>query len=138
MNQGLTVKKNKAERHGIRALFMFIISTSALCVVLLQQPLFVLVFMPGILIIAVVLFYYETWQISFYANTIITRAFFVKSGSYTYTQIMDVMKSNSFTDHAYVELVFSNGRRIRFRFEDENATKAMHKIRSNHSIRIVN
>lgn len=138
MDQILTVKKNTSHRIVLRTLSIIVISICGMYIVSFRQLLMILVFVPGILIVSAVSFYYETWRVSFYSSEIVTSVFFIKTGRYKYTQISDVIKAYSLTDRTYIEVFFSNGKRIKFRLEDENAPKAIRKIQSKHSIRMVN
>lgn len=82
--------------------------------------------------------YYEIWQVSFAPNTITIKRLFFGTKTYAYVQISDAYIAYSYTVHKHICLSFTDGKKIRFRMEDENAGIAKREIQSHHSIRILN
>ena len=136
----ITVKKNKTHKNCMRlftvcyiacviALFLFSKSMypydwALFCIcIVLGLPMFIL------------LLYYETWQISFYHNSICFKLL-LSCRYYSYSQIVDVVSSRSYTDHDCLQLHFRNGQKLVFRMKDENAYQAKKRIIAYHSIRI--
>ena len=135
MKRSLIIKKYKPERVCFRFAFVFIIVIGAVCAVLTQQYLWLLIFSPMLLFFLTILVYFESWHILFGPNGIRKSVFLMNARSYSYSQIMDVFEAYSFTNHGYITLVFHDGKRIVFRLQDENADKAVKIIMAHHSIR---
>lgn len=139
MKKVIVVRKNKAQRAGMWFLFAIMVC-SAIAVCLLWSPSAqsFLLFFPIILPVFFMALYYEFWQVSLAPSAITTKRLFLGAKTYSYGQISDVYVAYSYTLHEHVCLSFSDGKRIRFRAEDENANIARRRIQSHHSIRIVN
>ncbi len=137
MKKDIVIKKNKAQRVGIRVLAILGILAAMILMVYLKQGMVLLLCLPFLLILGMLLCYYETWQIGLGSDIVYKKIFFLKCGTYSYSQIKDVMKSRSYTEHEYVCISFVNGKRFQFRSEDENADKAIKQICKRHSIRMV-
>lgn len=134
----ITVKKNRCHRLGIRFIaisFLILSSILGFCS-LPSLSVVAVICSPWLLVLIVLVCYYETWGISFLRNEIQLRYFFIIKNKHTYSQITDVSISYSYTDHAYISMFFSDGRVIRYKMKDENAERALGKLRSHHSIRI--
>lgn len=133
----ITVRKNGCHRAGIWMIsLVFLFITIVLLFCTHSSWLIVSVSCtPWLLVLVALVFYYETWTISFCSNEIRQKCLFIET-KHTYSQIKDVTISYSYTDHAYVSIFFVDGSTLRFRMKDKNAESALAKIRSHHSIRI--
>ena len=139
MKKTVTVKKNKVCRLMLRFLFVIISAVSVVVAVLwLRQPVAILIFSPAILLNLAILLYHEKWQISFLENKIEIIPVLSAASYYSYHQITDAVVGYSYTERGYVSITFTDGKRIRFRIEDENAIKAVQQIKSHRSIRTIN
>jgi len=108
---------------------------AAVCVVYSKSVLvaFLLLIVSSPLIF--VILHYEKWRISFYDAKITIRKF-GRTKTYTYYQITDAYTAHSYTLHDHICLVFSDGKKLIIRSDDENSDYARRKIQSHRSIRI--
>lgn len=135
MKKIITVRKNEKHRIGI-SLFMIavgilvgIISISAksLPITLLTLPFFLLIF--------ILWFYYETWQIIFEQKKIYKKVFFLRFKQYSYFEINDSVIWHSYTENQCITVSFSDGKHLQFRLTDENAKIAISRISSYRTVR---
>ncbi len=136
MKKDIVIKKNKAQRVGICVLTVLGILAATILTVYLKQGMVMLLCLPWVLILGVLLCYYETWQIGVGSETIYKKLFFLSCGTYSYSQIKEVTKSRSYTEHEYICVYFADAKRFQFRLEDENADKAIKQICKHRSIRM--
>lgn len=139
MKKMIVVRKNKSQRAGMW--FLFVIMVCAVIAVCLLWSPFVqsfLLFLPIILPVFFMVLYYEIWQVSLAPNTITIKRLFFGTKTYSFVQISDAYTAYSYTVHEHICLSFTDGKKIRFRMEDENASIARREIQSHHSIRILN
>lgn len=137
MKKTIIVQKNKAYKIGIRFLFAFFLCFSIILCVAWSPFLWTfLLFSLAISPVFFILLCYEFWKISFASDKIIIKRFFRKTRKYSYYQIDDVCLTYSYTEHEQICISFTDGKRIRFRTEDENAEKALRKIQSHKTVRI--
>lgn len=129
----LVVKKQKSHRILIRclaalgcAVFLFL-----LCVH--QDPLLSILVLMTQLPIALLLFYFESWAIVFRKSEIQGKCW-GRLRSYAWTEIQEVTSFRSTTEGPYVSIRFRDGKKFRFRLEDENAVKAVALIMKHTSI----
>ena len=131
--EALVVKKQKSHRILIRclaalgcAVFLFL-----LCVH--QDPLLSILVLMTQLPIALLLFYFESWAIVFRGKEIQKRCL-GHQRSYTWTEIQEVAAYRSATEGPFVSIRFRDGKKFRFRLEDENGLKAVALIKKHTSI----
>ena len=129
----LVVKKQKSHRILIRCLaalgctvFLFLLCVS-------QDPLLNILVLMTQLPIAFMLFYFESWAIVFRGMEIQKRCW-GHQRSYTWTEIQEVTSFRSATEGPYILIQFRDGKKFRFRLEDENAVKAVALIMKHTSI----
>ena len=128
----VTVKKKSSERIGIRFLTVFVV---LVCVIFalyfkISFAVFALTFFPCIIWFLFILFYFESWQISFSSDKITKKVFFFKR-TYQYAKVRSVTKDyySSMRSCAVRMEFFKNNNTnktetIFFRLSDENADKA--------------
>ncbi|MBP3538645.1 MAG: hypothetical protein J6J62_02250 [Oscillospiraceae bacterium] len=137
MKNVVTVKKNKAHRAGLW-FFLVLVVCAAVAVCLLWAP-FVqafLLFVPIILCVFFMALYYEVWQLSFSQKEISLKRLFFMMRTYSYAQISDAYTTYSVSLRGeHICLTFSDGKRIVFLLNDENADKAKRILMSHHSLR---
>lgn len=142
MNEDICVKRNKKHRTAIRLLTVcFVIITTLLIlaakqVATKQAWIYIVVlciFMN--LLLFVLLWYYETWTLIFTRKTI-KRILFFSTDTYLYSQIQRITLSYSYTERYNVRIIFLNEKSLRFRLEDENANKAVSRLKKHSSIQI--
>lgn len=139
MKKMIVVRKSKSQRAGMWFLLVIMVC-AAIAVCLLWSP-FVqsfLLFLPIILPAFFMVLYDEIWQVSLAPSTITIKRLFFGTKTYSYVQISDAYTAYSYTLHEHICLSFTDGKKIRFRMEDENASIARREIQSHHSIRILN
>jgi hypothetical protein len=83
--------------------------------------------------IALLLFYFESWALIFGEKEIQGRSW-GHLRSYAWTEIQEVTSFRSATEGPYVSIRFRDGKKFRFRLEDENAVKAVALIMKHTSI----
>ena len=132
----IIVKKNKSQVYAVRFFTSFFIITALILSAHMKfNYIIVLFFCIGICFpMMTLLIYYEVWKISFLSNKVCVVSLFSKRKEYTYAQIINVIKSYSYTERFYIRIIFNDGKTIQFRQEDENAIKAVSKILSHRPI----
>ena len=131
--EALVVKKQKSHRILIRCLaalgctvFLFLLFVS-------QDPLLNILVLMTQLPIVLLLFYFESWAIVFRGKETQKRCW-GRQKSYTWTEIQEVAALRSATEGPYVLIRFRDGKKFRFRLEDENGIKAVALIKKHTSI----
>jgi len=124
--KNIVVRKNKSQRVGLCILSAIMLSISiALCIFwcMLARTAILMLFpiLPGIFVSLIAL-YYNIWQVNFSSNRVIIKSLFFRTKTYSYYQIIDVYIANSYTLEEHVCMKFSDGKCIRFRLVDENAS----------------
>lgn len=139
MKRVITVRKNRAQRIGIRIILVLMIVFEGAMFVSWDPNfwLFLLLLLPLLPVIGICM-YYETWHVTLGSKRITTGGIFVLSRSYSFYQMTDAYVAHSYTLHEHICLTFCDKKCIRFRMEDEHATLARRMIQSHHSIRIAN
>ena len=129
----LVVKKQKSHRILIRCMaalgctvFLFLLCVS-------QDPLLSILVLMTQLPIALLLFYFESWAIVCRKNEIQGKCWGCLR-SCAWTEIQEVTSFRSATEGPYVSIRFRDGKRFRFRLEDQNGVKAVALIKKHTSI----
>ncbi len=131
MKKGILVKKNSAQRMGIRTVTALF---SVLMAVLFFSEPKLLLCLFGLLPVILVLFYYESWSIRFSPTGISQKIFFTER-TYPYHQLVSVFRTYSTAARGTViRMVFSNGKSFQFRMDDNNAPQAVNWILSHKAI----
>lgn len=78
--------------------------------------------------------YYASWQITFNANGIHKRLFWINAGSHSWAQVKEVRSAFSCTEQEVISILFKDGKTMRFRMICDNAEKARKLILSYSSI----
>lgn len=143
MNQDVCVKRNKKHRVAIRLLT---ICNSIATIILIiaskqiateQAWILLTVLCVGISLSAFsVLCYCETWSIMVTRSGVKRKCFF-SNDTFSYSQIKCITLSYSYTERYVVSIRMMNGQTLRFRYEDENANKAVTKLNKHTSMRII-
>lgn len=137
MKKVITVRKNRAQRAGLWFLLVTIVC-AAVAVSLFWSP-FVqsfLLFFPIILLALFMALYYEIWQVSFDQRKISLKRLFLRTRTYSYTQISDAYTTYSISlRDEHICLLFSDGKKIVFLLKDENAAMAKRMLLSHYSLR---
>ncbi len=131
MKKDILVKKNSAQRTGIRTVtILFSLFIAAVC---FAAPKLLLC-LSGLLPVILVLFYYESWSVRF-SSTEISRKIFFTERVYTYHMLVSVFRTHSVAAKGTViRMIFSDGKSIRFRTDDDNAPQAVKRILSHKAI----
>lgn len=90
MKKAHTVRKNGAQRMGIRILTLLFYGAVAGCTVWSRQGLLFLSFVPWLLMMTALLLYFESWQIHMTRDTIRKSVCGIDVGPYSFQQIVDV------------------------------------------------
>ena len=137
MKKVITVRKNKSQRAGLW--FLLVTIVCAAVAVSLFWPPFVqsfLLFFPIILLALFMALYYEIWQVSFDQRKISLKRLFLRTRTYSYTQISDAYTTYSISlRDEHICLLFSDGKKIVFLLKDENAAMAKRMLLSHYSLR---
>ena len=131
--EALVVKKQKSHRILIRCLATLGCTVFLFLLCVHQDPLLNTLVLMTQLPIALLLFYFESWAIVFFGKEIQKRCW-GRQRSYTWTEIQEVASFRSATEGPFVSIRFRDGKKIRFRLEDENAVKAVALIMKHTSI----
>ena len=129
----LVVKKQKSHRILIRCLAALGCTVFLFLLCVHQDPLLSILVLMTQLPIVLLLFYFENWAIVFFGKEIQKRCW-GHQRSYTWTEIQEVAAYRSATEGPFVSIRFRDGKKIRFRLEDENAVKAVALIMKHTSI----
>lgn len=94
-----------------------------------------LCFSPANMIMITLCCHHMTWRVTFSSDSVSKEVFWKTPCKYKYSQIRDVVTSNSYTDHNYIEIIFIDRKHLRFRADDDNAQKAIKILQSHHSFK---
>lgn len=140
MKKQIVVRQCKTHRIGIwvfSAVFIF----ALLALVIFMANLAGLPTVAGVLYciipVAVLMplpLYYASWQITFDANGIHKRLFWINAGSHSWAQVKEVRSAWSYTEQEVISILFKDGKALRFRMICENADKARKIILTHSSI----
>ena len=143
MNQDVCVKRNKKHRILLRLLTICHSIATIILVVASKQItteqawILIAVLCVGINLSAFsILCYFETWTL-IVTQSGIKRKCFLSNAAFSYSQIKCITLSYSYTERYIVNIRIVNGQTLRFRFEDENANKAVTKLKRHTSIQSI-
>lgn len=135
MKNDVVVRIKYAQRMGVRCVSVGMIGVMGIVTICLKEIWkLMLAGLPVVLFLALLLWYFESWQIVFFKDGICKRVFFRKR-SYQYTQISDAVRGHSVSDLEFVRVVFKDGKAFRFRLQDDNAEKALKMLCKQRTVR---
>lgn len=140
MKNTIVVRKNKAHRTLVISLTIILALLILIQLnVLIKKGmlLYILPYLIPLFLFVAISVYYESWKIVFSKESITKSVFFKKSECYNYYNITRAESGFSYTENQYIMVLFSNGKSIRFRKEDENASKAVSILCKHCSIKYV-
>lgn len=136
MKKGIIVRKCKTHRMFFAifaAIVLFAITISAIS---LNDPAVLLFNIPILAIIAPMAIYFFTWQLHFDENQVQKRVFFRKVKTYSYAQLREVKHRYYASENNFcVYMIFSDGKTIKFRMDDEGAELAVKELQRHRSIK---
>lgn len=131
----MTVRKPMAERVFICIFSALLLIIVTICVVHLNTPVALLLFVPMLLILLPLLLFSLTWQVRFDEKQIVKVLFFHTNKVYRYTQLQEVTQQHFTSEHgSVIRMDFADGKSIRFRIEDDGAKQAIKLLCKHHSI----
>ena len=137
----IVIKMRKAHRILVRTMFslLFLFMLAAMIYVITSSKFEIgIILMP--LAIPTFLFlpfplYYATWQITFDADGIQKRLFWLNQKRYAWTQVKEVRSAWLISERSYgISIIFKDKKAVRFRMDCENAEAAKKLILSHCSI----
>lgn len=140
MKKQIVVRQCKAHRIGLwffSAVFTFTLLAYVIIMVNLTELPPITAVMYCIIPVAVLIplpLYYASWQITFNANGIHKRLFWINAGSHSWTQIKEVRSAFSCTEQEVISIHFKDRKIVRFRMICENADEARKLILTHCSI----
>lgn len=130
------VRKCKAHRTGVLAFSLLAVSVLTACVMAMQTPAAILLYIPILIILSPVALYYLTWQIRFEDKEIVRSVLGRKTRTYSFTILREVVKSYYVSERNFtVRMYFLDGKMFQFRMNDENAIQAVKILQRHCSIK---
>ena len=137
----IVIKMRKAHRIFVLTIFslLFLFMLAAMILLTLSGDygigiIFLIIAVPTILFLPCPL-YYATWQITFDADGIQKRLFWLNQKRYAWTQVKEVRSAWLISERNYgISIVFKDRKAIHFRMDCENAEAAKKLILSHCSI----
>lgn len=135
------LRKNKSHRIGVIIISALLIVGALTAMIVLvslsEMELWIEILLCAAPVVPMMILplYYASWQITFDANGIHKRLFWINAGSHSWSQIKEVRSAWSYTDQEVISILFNDGKALRFRMICENADKASQLILSHHSIK---
>ena len=138
MKNTVTVKKCKSHRVGICVFSACMVAVTTILVFLLHTVAAILFYIPILMIVLPVTLYYTTWQIHFGKTEIEKKVFFRKTKCYSYAQLREVVKGYYISERDdCIRMHFSDGKKMQFRLNDENAAKAEKQLQKHRSFKTI-
>ena len=137
MKKGIVVRKCKTRRMFLAVFAAFVLVAITICAISLNDPAVLLLSLPVLVIIAPMAIYFFSWQLHFDENQVRKRVFFRNVKTYSYAQLREV-KCRYYTseNNFCVYMVFSDGKSIKFRMDDDGAQTAINELQRHRSIKI--
>lgn len=138
MKKPVVTRKCRSHRIGINVFCGLMVAVVTICVLYLRTLAGVLLYVPILLITVPMTLYYSTWQIRFEKQEVVQKVFFRETKRYSYAQLREVVKS-FYTSERYfcIRMYFTDGKKIAFRLDDENAAQAEAELQKHCSIKII-
>lgn len=135
MKKGITVRKCKAHRVFLVVFAAIVLAAITISAISLNDPAVLLFNIPILVITAPMAIYFFTWQLHFDENQVQKRVFFRKVKTYSYAQLREVKRRYYTSENNFcVYMIFSDGRSIKFRMDDDGAESAVKELQRHHSI----
>ena len=130
------VRKCKAHRMGLLVFSLLVLAVLTACVIAMQTPAAILLYIPFLIILSPMALYYLTWQIRFEDKEIVRSVFARKTRTYSFTMLRKVVKSYYLSEHNFsVRMYFLDDKTLQFRMDDENAIQAVKILQRHCSIK---
>lgn len=136
MKKGIVVRKCKAHRVFLSVFAAFVWIAITISAISWNDPAVLLFNLPILLIIASMAIYFFTWQLHFDENQVQKRVFFRKVKTYSYAQLREVKRRYYTSENNFcVYMIFSDGKTIKFRMDDDGAELAVKELQRHRSIK---
>ena len=136
MKKGIVVRKCKTYRVFLTVFAAFVWIAITICAISLNDPAVLLFNIPILSIIAPMAIYFFTWQLHFDENQVQKRVFFRKVKTYSYAQLREVKRRYYTSENNFcVYMIFSDGKTIKFRMDDDGAELAVKELQRHRSIK---
>ena len=136
MKKGIIVRKCKAHRVFLSVFAAFVWIAITISAISWNDPAVLLFNLPILLIIASMAIYFFTWQLHFDENQVQKRVFFRKVKTYSYAQLREVKRRYYTSENNFcVYMIFSDGKSIKFRMNDDRAQTAVKELQRHRSIK---
>ena len=136
MKKGIVVRKCKAHRVFLSVFAAFVWIAITISAISWNDPAVLLFNLPILLIIASMAIYFFTWQLHFDENQVQKRVFFRKVKTYSYAQLREVKRRYYTSENNFcVYMIFSDGKSIKFRMNDDRAQTAVKELQRHRSIK---
>ena len=135
MKKVIIVRKCKTYRVFLTVFAAIVLATITICAISLNDPAVLLFNIPILVITAPMAIYYFTWQLHFDENQVQKRVFFRKVKTHSYAQLREVKRRYYTSEKNFcVNMIFSDGRSIKFRMDDDGAELAVKELQRHRSI----
>ena len=136
MKKGIVVRKCKTYRVFLTVFAAFVWIAITLSAISWNDPVVLLFNLPILVIIAAMAIYFFSWQLHFDENQVQKRVFFRKVKTYSYAQLREVKRRYYTSENNFcVCMVFSDGKSIKFRMDDDGAELAVKELHRHRSIK---
>ena len=136
MKKGIVVRKCKTRRMFLAVFAAFVLVAITICAISLNDPAVLLLSLPVLVIIAPMAIYFFSWQLHFDENQVQKRVFFRKVKTYSYAQLREVKRRYYTSENNFcVYMIFSDGKTIKFRMDDDGAELAVKELQRHRSIK---
>ena len=136
MKKRIVVRKCKAHRVFLAVFASFVLIAITICAISLNDPAVLLLSLPVLVIIAPMAIYFFSWQLLFDENQVQKRVFFRKVKTYSYAQLREVKRRYYTSENNFcVYMIFSDGKSIKFRMNDDRAQTAVKELQRHRSIK---
>lgn len=136
MKKGIVVRKCKAHRVFLAVFAAIVLAAITICAISLNDPAVLLLSLPVLVIIAPMAIYFFSWQLLFDENQVQKRVFFRKVKTYSYAQLREVKRRYYTSENNFcVYMIFSDGKSIKFRMNDDRAQTAVKELQRHRSIK---
>ena len=136
MKKGIVVRKCKTRRMFLAVFAAFVLVAITISAISLNDPAVLLFNIPILVIIAPMAIYFFSWQLYFDENQVQKRVFFRKVKTYSYVQLREVKRRYYTSENNFcVCMVFSDGKSIKFRMDDDGAQTAINELHRHRSIK---
>ena len=141
MKRTMVIKMCKAHRIAVLIMFslLYLFMLAAMIYLVASSKfgfgiILMLLTIPTLLFLPFLL-YYATWQITFDADGIQKRLFWLNQKRYAWTQVKEVRSAWLISERSYgISIIFKDKKAVRFRMDCENAEAAKKLILSHCSI----